>query len=157
MEWLLIVAASIFVSAVTAWAVNTVVHDRSEGMSGFTVREQSAIDAARQVVLDADRDFHHHPPGAEKFRGWKTWYETRCEDIEFIFSDIGVKTESMFEIRRDFTGVTVEGTPVWADEILRTDSPFKPNARPLPANYLTEINGSVKNGTAHCRLTLPDR
>ena len=157
MEWLLIVAASIFVSAVTAWAVNTVVHDRSEGMSGFTVREQSAIDAARQVVLDADRDFYHHPPGAEKYRGWEAWYETRCNDIEDIFSDIGVTTESMFKIRRDSVGNTVEGNEVRAAEIFRTDSPFKPNARPLPPNHLTEINGSVKNGTAHCRLTLPDR
>ena len=119
LEWLLIVAAVIAMSAVTVFAVNKTIFDRSEDLSGSTVRKQSATTEARQIVLDADRDFQWQPKIAAKYRGWQLYYESLCKGLETIYEDVGLRTIGKFRFHYSSRAELVD-----REQIVPSESPF---------------------------------
>ena len=138
LEWLLIVAAVIAMSTVTVFAVNKTIFDRSEDLSGSTVRKQSATAEARQIVLDADRDFQWQPKIAAKYAGWKLYYESLCVGLVTIYEDVGLSTSPLFWYIEDKRAETVKHR-----DIVSSDSPFH-----------TVTSQDLRYGSyAHCGVT----
>ena len=138
LEWLLIVAAVIAMSTVTVSAVNKTIFDRSEDLSGSTVRKQSAITEARQIVLDADRDFQWQPKIAAKYAGWKLYYESLCLGLKTIYEDVGLSPSPVFRYIENKRAEAVK-----REEIVTSDSPF-----------YTVTSQDLRYGSyAHCGVT----
>ena len=119
LEWLLIVAAVIAMSTVTVSAVNKTIFDRSEDLSGSTVRKQSATTEARQIVLDAHRDFQWQPKIAAKYAGWVPYYESLCVGLGTIYEDVGLLTSPVFRHIGSNRAEVVKRV-----EIVTSESPF---------------------------------
>ena len=97
LEWLLILAATIVMASLTAVATNRVVDRSSDGIAdAHADRVQEAVAAARQVVVDAQRESEQQPPYAARFGGWEKYYELRCLQVMDDFEDTGIKTEEGF-------------------------------------------------------------
>ena len=154
LEWLLILAATIVMASLTAVATNRVVDRSSDGIADAPAdRVQEAIAAARQVVVDAQRESEQQPPYAARFGGWEKYYELRCTQVMEDFDDTGIKTaEGFWRSKHE--------TPVRPNRMVPSESPFEPlHTSPNPTNEERRIlvggNYRNANAVAHCKITGP--
>ena len=148
LEWLLILAATIVMAGLTAVAANRVVDRSSVGIAGAHAdRVQEAIAAARQVVVDAQRDSELQPPYAARFGSWEKYYELRCNQVEADFSDVEIVTESQFLAAE-------KHVPVRPHRMAASDSPFAPTPRRRILNHYGSLIDTL-NARAHCKITGP--
>ena len=153
LEWLLILAATIVMAGLTAVAANRVVDRSSDGISdAHADRVQAAIAAARQVVVDSQRDSELQPPYAARFGGWLIYYELRCAQVVTDFPDVTIEILSKFSPRdpNNFKAYV----PVRPDRMEASDSPFADTPDGILYNQYGIHNGTA-NAIAHCAITGP--
>ena len=148
LEWLLILAATIVMAGLTAVAANRVVDRSSDGIADAqSDRVQAAIAAARQVVVDSQRDSELQPPYAARFGGWLIYYELRCDQVMTDFSDVEIVTESKFLAAE-------KHVPVRPHRMAASDSPFAPTPRRQIFNQYGSLLDTL-NARAHCKIIGP--
>ena len=155
LEWLLIVAASIAIAITSSVAVHSVVDDSGEDAQ-MASRRQAAIFAAHQVVRDSTRDAPFQPSVAQRFFGWKPYYEARCLEVADTYSDTGIQVAPHFEIEKVRNNVRPDRIYTRPDMDMTQPPPrFKVDPNNPAALLIYENERWVnfhKAASAHCQI-----